>query len=317
MRVPDPARRSQRGRTVTLAAAAAALLMTLTSVTAGAPGGGPLSVVVGFTAKAFQDVDLEDGKRSLRIWAERVVRSRAPDAHVELLVFETVAEVVGAVREKRVDMVGMSAGEFMQVRGTVALEPAIVSELEGSVYLDVALVARQNVVPAGVAGLKGLRLQVVRDAWGTDHTIWLETQLMRLGHRTPQAFFSGIKQAQSASQAILAVFFGSADVCLVSREAFRLASELNPQVGERLGVVASSSNLVGAVVSFRPDVAHAERDALVDIMSHAHETPAGLQLFTLFRMGRLVPFRPEYLGGIDALLREHASLTRRLGRSGR
>ena len=317
MRGADPARPPTRRWTAALAATAAAALAALAGIAGGVPGASSLPLSAGFTVKAFHDVDLEDAKRSLRIWAESVVKARVPDAQVELLVFNTLAEVVTAVKAKKVDMVGSSASEFMQIRAAVSLEPAMVAEVGGSVYMDAVLLARQDIVPAGISGLKGLRLQVVRDAWGTDHSIWLETQLLRLGHRTTQEFFSSTRQAQTSSQAILAVFFGNADVCLVSKVAFRLASELNPQVGTRLGIVASSSKLVGAVVSFRSDVDHAQRDNVIDIMMHAHETPAGRQLFTLFRMGRLVLYRPEYLDGIEALLREHASLTRRPGRSRR
>jgi ABC-type phosphate/phosphonate transport system substrate-binding protein len=295
-------------------ASVAALSAALAGLAAGPPARGPLKLVVGFTLSSFHDADTDDAQRALKIWANHVARSLGSDARIEPVLFGTLDEVARAVREKRIDIVGMNAGEYMQIRESVSLEPVMVPEVGGEVYQDVALIARRDLARAGISGLKGRRLQVMRSPSGTGPSVWLANEVMRLGHRSPQAFFSEVKQAQRASQAILAVFFGSAEACFVTKEAFQTASELNPQVGERLVDVASSSKLVGAVIAFRSGVDHADRAAAIELMGHTHETPAGKQVFTLFRMGRLVPFRPEYLEGIEALFRENASLTRSLGR---
>jgi hypothetical protein len=43
-----------------------------------------------------------------------------------------------------------------------------------------------------------------------------------------------------------------------------------------------------------------------------HEDPEGQQMFVLFQLSRLTPFRPEYLKGTEALFAEHRKLKARL-----
>jgi len=40
--------------------------------------------------------------------------------------------------------------------------------------------------------------------------------------------------------------------------------------------------------------------------------PQGMQLMTLFRLNKLVPFKDEYLESVESLLREHRDLTGRV-----
>lgn len=137
--------------------------------------------------------------------------------------------------------------------------------------------------------------------------------MRRDGLEPAAEFFAPISLVSTPAQTILPVFFGQADACLVTRRAFLLASELNPQVAERLTVLFASPPLGGGVIAFRPGYPDADKQRLISlIVEFFSDDVRSRQLMTLFGRRMLVPFRPEYLESVKSLLREHHELAKRL-----
>ena len=70
---------------------------------------------------------------------------------------------------------------------------------------------------------------------------WLDIALFNDGCR-PVAEFCRVEQNKKLTKVVLPVFFRQNDACVVTRRGFKTMSELNPQVGQQLRVLASSPN---------------------------------------------------------------------------
>lgn len=75
------------------------------------------------------------------------------------------------------------------------------------------------------------------------------------------SFFKKIKHTRTASQAILDVFFGVSDVCIVPKHIFELTADLNPAIKQKLSVFHQSGEKFLPVLIF--DLSHT-------IPSHKH-----------------------------------------------
>jgi hypothetical protein len=133
-------------------------------------------------------------------------------------------------------------------------------------------------------------------------TIWLEEEMHGRGLTNPESYFKAIEESKGAAQTVLPVFFGKADACLVSAEAFETMVELNPQLEHRLSLVAESEPLLTSVMCVREGFVEDQPGRIVNVASTLHERPDGSQILTLMGVERLVPFESDYLDSLSRLL---------------
>jgi ABC-type phosphate/phosphonate transport system substrate-binding protein len=276
----------------------------------------PVHLSVGYTAQIFTDVDTEDARGITRVWAERILRRRFREGTSEAILLNDTASLERGFLEKRVDLAAVISEEYVRLRNRVPIEPVFVTANERGPYHQIVLLVRRDSGARSLADLRNRRLTLSKDQSRTIHLAWLETLLMKEGFRRAEDFFSTVKEVRKPSQAILPVFFQQADACLTTRQAFDVVKELNPQVDNDLVVVAESQDIAGGVLVFRSDYDPRARGTMTEVLGTLDADPQGSQLLRLFRMSRLIPWKPEYVASVEALLKEHERLRKSLERGG-
>jgi ABC-type phosphate/phosphonate transport system substrate-binding protein len=116
---------------------------------------------------------------------------------------------------------------------------------------------------------------------------WLETKLAESGLGPARRFLGPMEDLENPSKAVLRVFFGQADACLVTSNAFAISCELNPQIARKLKALAASPPLVPTVMYFRNDCRSPQFDKVEAAILDLHKTTAGQQVLTIFQAVRL------------------------------
>ena len=138
----------------------------------------------------------------------------------------------------------------------------------------------------------------------------LYLDVLLLKHKLPAAakYFSLLNETARPSQAILAVFFGQSDLCVVNEISYDLVSELNPQVKARLRSVGASPEYVLGVGIFRKNMPAEQRKILENALLNIGDSPRGKQVLTLFKTERFAPIQPGELESVRQLIRENDAL---------
>jgi len=220
------------------------------------------------------------------------------------------------VRVKQTDLLILTAHEFLQIKPRMLFDPIFVSEIDQGIYEEMVLLTRKDKTVSSFTDLKYKPVVVPKGLFLTACQLWVETCLMREGVVTPRSFFSVLKEVQKPSQAVFQVFFRQADACIVNRNALATMAELNPQLGKELVALFTSPGIAGGIISVRKDLDDSERKDITETLLSMHTSPQGKQLLTFFRKKRLVPYKAEYVRGIEDLVKEHTNLELRLSRSG-
>jgi hypothetical protein len=137
---------------------------------------------------------------------------------------------------------------------------------------------------------------------------WLDTLLALAALDSPQAFLKDLIRVDKPSKAILPVFFHQADACLVTSNAFQVACELNPQLRKTLQVRATSPEVVTALFFFRRGQVSAAREQLELAIAKLHDSPAGIQVLTVFQCERMLKCPVACLDSTRELLRQRERL---------
>jgi phosphonate transport system substrate-binding protein len=140
--------------------------------------------------------------------------------------------------------------------------------------------------------------------------------LLKAGLGQTAQFCSRTIQGVKLSQTVLPVFFRQFDACVVTRRGFQVMSELNPQVGQQLKILASSPSMVPVAFLFRADYSDPAKDRIIKEIQGVHSTIAGQQVLTLFQCESLKVLSVAALDSSLELLATHARLMEALNKPG-
>jgi phosphonate transport system substrate-binding protein len=219
------------------------------------------------------------------------------------------------LKAKKLDLVFLTPGDFLELAGRTPLDPVMVSVAGKSHELEILILVRKD---RHIRDFKELRNSVIAVPakviqHGTLYSLWVETLVMREGFHDMAAFFNSVRETPSPSQALMQVFFRQADACAVTSQTFELASELNPQIGREIMALARKDKLVGGIIAVRRDLSEEHKQKVRQVLATLHEDQGGRQLLVLFQLNRLVPYRADYIKTTEAFIAEHKKLMIKLG----
>ncbi len=266
---------------------------------------------VGFSHRAFLGVNRNDAEIAFKACLATVGRDRGYDTATRCDVFETAAAFEAAIRKGELHLQIIPTWDYLKMDIQGFTVPYFVPLDEAGILEDYLLLTRRDGGITTLADLRGQSIASLESGNVYSSRPWVETMLLQGGLGRPEDFFGRVDTVSKASLAVLPVFFGKQQACVVDRSAFQVMKELNPQIGQRLRILTSSEPLLGAVFCLQKtgwDSAQQKHDTS-EGLADLHNTPAGQQILTLFKVRKLMSFKPEYLESVKRLRAAHDRLT--------
>lgn len=215
-------------------------------------------------------------------------------------IYPDAASFAAAVAHQDLDMLIVDAWTFLHLPGkgfASGYSPHFTSTTDGTVGNRYLLLVRTDSPRQTLADLGGQAIQLFEVANTTLARHWLDRLLADHGLPRHDLHFGGILSVGKPGAAALPVFFGKTPACVLSENGFRVMSDLNPSVGKALRIVHASEPLVDGFICLRnsPWSSTKFKEDLVHTLAELHEEPAGLQILTMIRAGRLIAFEDRYL----------------------
>ncbi|RME92484.1 MAG: hypothetical protein D6766_09900 [Verrucomicrobia bacterium] len=259
------------------------------------------------TEAMVRGVNANDAVASLRVWLGTLADVHEVHALPAPRLYADTADLAEALRREEADAVIGTTPEYWKLREYLEPDELIVGLAGGSVWEDYLLVVSARGGAAGLSQLRGRRLACWRGPRMSLAEPWLEVELAR-AKLPPLREFLSVTDYDKLSGAVLSVFFGRTDACLVSRRGFETMKELNPQVGARLVVLRSSPGYVPVVFAFRKGYVGRLRQTILEKLPEMETSPEGRQIILFFQADALIvtnakSLEPafEVLGAAEAL----------------
>ena len=274
----------------------------------------PAPLRFGFAADAFVQVNENDARAALKVWAQTLGAERGIPVDPNLDILADTRAIKAALQAGRVDAVTMLTEQFWALRREVAFGSLILGRTRGETAEVYLLLVHRDLATARLGDLRGKSIAVMDGSRGSLAAVWAETLLLEENLGPADAFWGKSTRLSKLSRLVLPVFFKQVDACVVTRDGFRTLCELNPQLGLQLRVLAQSSAIVPTVFCFRDELVSAYRDRLVAEIGDVAGTVAGRQTLTLFQSEQLVARPMSDLDDSCALLDRHQRLLEERGK---
>lgn len=225
-----------------------------------------------------------DAKLAMAAWADEVGKQSGfqVDVHVSKM-----QKLVREVHDHQVDGFTLNTLELLEVEH-YASSSLVMDEANAAGGDEYLILANEDSGIRTLADLRHKTLTVLDNPRMCLAPMWLEILLAASKLGTPEEFFARPVEQSKLSRVVLPVYFRQADACLVTRHGFNTMCELNPQLGHKLRVLATSPKLITTFMAFHKDCSPSVTQRCETALASLHKTPAGQQALTLFESSRLV-----------------------------
>lgn len=283
----------------------------------GAGGQAPPTVAgvlhVGLSSGVMTELNRADAKAALEVWAASILASRGLPLRAQSEIYDNLGDLTKALHTGQLDFFALRIDEYFGILATEPPGTSFVGFHGGEKYDELVLLVRRSPTPPALGDLRGKNL-IVQDSLRTGLARpWLETLLAGQGLGPSRSFFANVVTESKVSRAVLPVFFGQRDACVVTRSGFRTMVDMNPQIGRDVVAIATSPRHLSCVVGFRAGYAAAERQAVTDAILALPESARGQQVLSLFGMEKVAPSTPADFEAARQIYEAHARLVRSSG----
>ena len=285
-------------RTVYFLLHAAAFLLAVANA-----GAGELPLMTtGYSRDIFHGASQSDALAATKVWVDRLGAGVCRSGDV--FVYEFRRDWAAAAEREEFTMAIISVTDYLALESEGDLEPRAVFEYDAGIGVELVLLVSKDSGIDSVAGLKDQSISISVDYHRDVPACWLDSLLEAQQLPRVDEYVKDLKWERKASAAVLPVFFGRRSACIVSRSSYETIKELNPQVGARLKVLATSPSYILTLVCFRRGSDPSFVNQLAGAMLHLHEQPRGEQVLISFKVKSIAPFRAEYLDAVRELLKD-------------
>lgn len=266
------------------------------------------TIHLGFSRSTVGEVNENDTMAAVKLWSTKLVVTDAFPVNIQPKIYEDVRGIEIALKKSMLDFINVSTHEFLELQHLLDHERFIFAVYGGKITVEYLLLVRRKSGLSDIKDLKGGFLKFSKNARTILSRIWLDVNLTKAGLPATGHFFDQMVPADKISGALLPVFFGKADACLVTRKGFETMAELNPQISHQLRILAASKEYVPGFLGFRKNYQSGIKDVIINNIKTWHQTPAGYQILTMFQMDDLVLQPFEILRPTIELIKEHRRL---------
>ncbi len=296
-----PSARRRPARATWRALTALALLLVAPATGVRAEGGPDAKDLVRFAIDRgmFRDLNRNDAEVALATYTRSVLDNNGLESRVTIL--EGLPALLEALRRGEVDLVNLRAEWLLDVPPDLIEGPILFSKSHGEATERYVLLVQDGQPLKRVADLKGRSLAVSSDQRAELAPIWLDVVTQEEGLGPARTAYAKVEYFPKPAQALLPLFFGKFDACVVTQSAWDVMGELNPQVRTRLRAIAVSPPLVPGVALFRKGTSPALKQRILAVISNTQQDLAFKQVLTLFKLTTVEP-EPEALLDATRLL---------------
>jgi phosphonate transport system substrate-binding protein len=263
---------------------------------------------IAFSIGVLGELNRNDANASIMAWGKALLDLRQVAADAHSTVFDRTEDLFSAVQNGQIDGAAVKTDEFFSRPPALEPEAVYLGLRNGKTTEQYILLVHRKSGIEDLDALKGHSLLLHKSARTCLAAPWLDICLARRGLGPPESIFIKIERPEKVSRAILRVFFRQDDACVVTRAAFEMMCELNPQLRKELRLLAASPEVVPSVFFFRPGFTGRLREDVEASIASMQETVPGRQTLTIFQGDNLGKFPLSSLDSALALIEEQARL---------
>ncbi|MFT4549848.1 MAG: hypothetical protein ACI9UA_002453 [Pseudoalteromonas tetraodonis] len=263
-----------------------------------------------FRVACFVDHHNESDPDLIRMSLERWATASSPDPSVGVIswIESDNKRWLDAIESGSYDLYGLLSHQYFALKNPSILRPCLAISSNHGITSTFLLITRAEDKITKPSQLRGKKILIDTAGHGELPLIWFAT---RLGAEIPFAEipkFASITLVQQPHRALIPVYFGKVDACVITRSAYSNASALNPDIVQKLKTTINSKALLTSVFAFHRDYPLVPAEKFATRALEIQDQRASKDLFGQIDRVGLQTFNASALFTVSELYKEYENL---------
>jgi ABC-type phosphate/phosphonate transport system substrate-binding protein len=263
---------------------------------------------MGVIADTFSGVNQNDARIALNVLLAKQLNTDFLQYKTETVIYPDIHAAIQDTKNGKLDLLTLPTMDYILARDQIQMKPEMISGVGPEKEQSYILLVNEGSNIKSLSQLNNKKLIVEKGAGGRLALKWIDTLLLEASLPESEVFFQEIKQVDKSSRALLPVFFGQADGCIVRNFTYETMVELNPQVGKKLLVLNRSPVLGSTLLCFHTGIENKLADSIINFIQKMPDHIEYRQVLLLFQVKQIFRYKPEYLHSLESLLHRYEEL---------
>lgn len=253
----------------------------------------------GFSNKVLLNIRPADAQVALSLLVSHISNQKLKNV-IETKFYDNSVDIISDYNLGKIHFLAVLAQDYIKLKNKISLDAEFVSKMEGSVLFKYYLLTNRsrNIFNGANRNNK----LIIFNSMGNDLPYeWLDNLLEETYSTNAQGVFGDIKEVRKPSQAVLPVFFGNAEACIITDYAYKTIVELNPQIEDSLLINYYSPDFPLGVLCLSNGLVPEYKKVFKQSISELSLAEKGKQILSLFKIEDNVEFKEEYLKNLYEL----------------
>lgn len=270
---------------------------------------------VGLSLDTLAGANVNDARAAYKVWAQQIATG-LDMRHSEIIpeIFLPSSQLIQMIRGAEVDCFAITAWEYAKVIDLIDPLQMMVEDYAVN-GMDYLLLVNNSSPYKTIADLRGSKVFIHHHRDTILLEAWLSVLLADSSLPPAGQFFESIQPRDVLNELILPLFFRRIQAIGITRRAFNAATELNPQIGRDLKILAASPKVVSDGFFFRAGCNGQDKHQFQDALNRFQTLPAGRQCMALYQSTGFYPRPCSIMNGSLDLIHRHERLQKGLHRS--
>lgn len=235
---------------------------------------------LGMSKELLEDVNVKDAEAVLKIWTEMLRQNFKDVDKIDVKVFSNSTDLVDAIAKKEVDIIYTSGLVFKanSLDKKHGLEPIVILNTGNKKNFDLYFLTNSKNKISSFKELKNKTIMVQGGKFRIINELWLDLLCLQIGEKDKFSFFKKVEFTEKPMQSVLPVFFGKADVCIISSSSYSAIQEMNPQISKSLIKLYERTGLVNEIICLPKEFSKTEKEIIHNASINYEKLPNISQL---------------------------------------
>ena len=262
---------------------------------------------IGVSSRTFGNVNNNDAAAALKAWSLMVEKEQKTPVRFEAqLLTGSAIKLKESFTGGELDGVALSVLDFFET--DLSPEFVYIGKRGNGLKVNYIIISHSQGKISSTRDLADCKIVTCDNNQMITSLQWLEIILFE---HTDGKKIQSPALAENYSKAILQVFFRQADAAMITREAFSLACELNPQLKRDIKVICESPPLIPVLFLLQPSTEQNPDLAFLEkIVMNMGNSRAGRQILTVIQSSSLEKHPVSVVDTTFQLLKKHEALVK-------
>lgn len=249
-----------------------------------------------------------DVEASVLYWVNEISRDYSSKVNTNCRIYDDFSEILKSKDNHKNRLYVTSTIEYLKMKEEVNILPEAIINInickgdEGERFI---ILSDKKSKFKSITDLKDAKISISSDYSGTSiQYYWLNNLFNKQFGTSFDKYSKNISVAKEYKQALMDVFFGKSDVCIINKFTYYTMIKLNPQIDKTLQVIVESEDFAPKVIYLSDTFDQKLKSFILSRLLKLNKYDTGKQIKDVFRYDNIVLFEESLINSAKKLYNE-------------